>query len=170
MKCRTCGRVSRPGQRFCEFCGTQVDKLCPMCNAPAAPDARFCGTCGASFAENGDAQRAPEAATAAGHSAIPSEGERRQLTVLFADVVGSTALAGRLDPEALRDVLRAYQDICNRSVTRYGGNINQYIGDGAVAFFGYPSAHDNDAERAILAGLAIIAGVHELDASLKSPW
>ena len=101
-------------------------------------------------------------------SAIPSEGERRQLTVLFADVVGSTALAGRLDPEALRDVLRAYQDICNRCVTRYGGNINQYIGDGAVAFFGYPSAHDNDAERAILAGLAIIAGVRELDASLKS--
>jgi predicted ATPase/class 3 adenylate cyclase len=139
-----------------------------MCNAPAAPDARFCGTCGASFSDGGGAQRAPEPAAAAGHSAIAAEGERRQLTVLFADVVGSTALAGRLDPEALRDVLRAYQDICNNCVTRYGGNINQYIGDGAVAFFGYPSAHDNDAERGILAGLAIIAGVRDLDASLKS--
>jgi predicted ATPase/class 3 adenylate cyclase len=168
MKCRTCGRVSRPGQRFCESCGTQVDKCCPMCNAPAAPDARFCGTCGASFSHDGDVQRAPEPAAAAGHSAIAAEGERRQLTVLFADVVGSTALAGRLDPEALRDVLRAYQDICNNCVTRYGGNINQYIGDGAVAFFGYPSAHENDAERGILAGLAIIAGVRDLDASLKS--
>jgi predicted ATPase/class 3 adenylate cyclase len=139
-----------------------------MCNAPAAPDARFCGTCGASFSDGGDVRRAPEPAAAAGHSAIAAEGERRQLTVLFADVVGSTALAGRLDPEALRDVLRAYQDICNNCVTRYGGNINQYIGDGAVAFFGYPSAHDNDAERGILAGLAIIAGVRDLDASLKS--
>jgi predicted ATPase/class 3 adenylate cyclase len=139
-----------------------------MCNAPAAPDARFCGTCGASFSDGGDVRRAPEPAAAAGHSAIAAEGERRQLTVLFADVVGSTALAGRLDPEALRDVLRAYQDICNNCVTRYGGNINQYIGDGAVAFFGYPSAHDNDAERGILAGLALIAGVRDLDASLKS--
>jgi class 3 adenylate cyclase/predicted ATPase len=95
-------------------------------------------------------------------------GERRQLTVLFADVVGSTALAGRLDPEALRDVLRAYQGICDDCVSRYGGNINQYLGDGVVAFFGYPAAHDNDAERAALAALAIIEGVRKLDGELKA--
>ena len=162
MKCRTCGRVSRPGQRFCESCGTQVDKSCPMCNAPAAPDARFCGTCGASFSDSAEVQRASEAASAAGHSAIPSDGQRRQLTVLFADVVGSTALSGRIDPEALRDLLRAYQGICSDCVTRFGGNVNQYLGDGVLAYFGYPTAHDNDAERAVLAGLAVVAGVRNL--------
>ena len=100
-------------------------------------------------------------------ASLSSDGERRQLTVLFADVVGATALSGRLDPEALRDVLRVYQGICIESVTRYAGNVNQYIGDGVVAFFGHPIAHDNDAERAILAGLAIIAGIGKLGQSLS---
>jgi predicted ATPase/class 3 adenylate cyclase len=168
MKCRTCEEVLRPGQRFCESCGTQVDKACPTCNAPAAPDARFCGTCGASFSDGADAADAAKPAARRGEAPTSSDGERRQLTVLFADVVGSTALAGKLDPEALRDVLRVYQGICNDCITRYGGNVNQYIGDGVVAFFGYPSAHDNDAERAILAGIAITAGMRKLDLSQKS--
>lgn len=168
MKCRKCDESIRPGQRFCESCGAQVDKTCPACNTPAAQDARFCGMCGASFADGAEANRTPKAGLEAGRKTAASDGERRQLTVLFADVVGSTALAGSLDPEALRDVLRAYQDICNDCVTRYDGNINQYLGDGAVAFFGYPAAHDNDAERAILAGLGIVAGVRKLDESLKA--
>jgi class 3 adenylate cyclase len=168
MKCRTCDGELRAGQRFCESCGTQVDKACPTCNAPAAPDARFCGTCGASFSDGSEAADVARPAARGGRAATSLDGERRQLTVLFADVVGSTALAGKLDPEALRDVFRAYQGICNDCVTRYGGNINQYVGDGVVAFFGYPSAHDNDAERAVLAGIAITAGVRKLDHSLKA--
>jgi len=168
MKCRTCGQEVRTGQRFCESCGTPADKTCPTCNAPAAPDARFCGTCGASFPDGGEVPDLARPAARGAPAATSPDGERRQLTVLFADVVGSTALAGKLDPEALRDVLRAYQGICNDCVTRYGGNINQYVGDGVVAFFGYPSAHDNDAERAILAGIAITAGVRKLDHSLKA--
>ena len=110
----------------------------------------------------------PKAMPDAGHTKTSLDGERRQLTVLFADIVGSTAIAGRLDPEALREVLRAYQDICSDCIARYDGNIHQYIGDGVVALFGYPTAHDNDAERAILAGLTIKAGVRKLDESLKS--
>ena len=164
MKCRKCDQTVRPGQRYCGYCGAQVDKLCAACKAPAAPDARFCAMCGTSFSDSTDATRTPEAMPTP-HSL---DGERRHLTVLFADVVGSTALSGRLDPEALREVLRAYQDICGDCVARYGGNINQYIGDGVVAFFGYPTAHDNDAERAVLAGLAINAGVRKLDESLES--
>jgi predicted ATPase/class 3 adenylate cyclase len=120
--------------------------------------------CGSSFSDSADAPWMPEARPTAGSL----DGERRHLTVLFADVVGSTALSGRLDPEALREVLRAYQDICSECVARYDGNINQYVGDGVVAFFGYPTAHDNDAERAILAGLAISAGVRKLGESLRS--
>jgi hypothetical protein len=150
MKCYQCDAAIRSGQRFCEACGAQVDRTCPACHAPAPPDARFCGKCGASFAGKTDVPSG---------SSPSSDGERRQLTVLFADVVGSTELAAHLDPEALREVLRAYQGICVDSVARYGGNVNQYIGDGVVAFFGYPVAHDNDAERAVLAGLAIVASV-----------
>jgi class 3 adenylate cyclase/predicted ATPase len=168
MKCQKCGEVVRPGLHFCESCGTQVDKACAKCAASALPDARFCGTCGAAFSEDSDKSGAREGSSVAKRANASGDGERRQLTVLFADVVGSTALAGKMDPEALRDVLRAYQGICTDCVTRYGGNINQYIGDGVVAFFGYPAAHDNDAERAILAGLAVIEGVRTLDETLKA--
>ena len=118
--------------------------------------------CGAAFADVAGATAPSPALAESARTSHSTDGERRHLTVLFADVVGSTALAGRLDPEALRDVLRAYQAICNEAVTRFGGNVNQYIGDGVVAFFGYPTAHDNDAERAVRAALAIIDGVRKL--------
>ncbi|HSW22967.1 MAG TPA: adenylate/guanylate cyclase domain-containing protein, partial [Burkholderiaceae bacterium] len=100
-------------------------------------------------------------------SRTASEGERRQLTVLFADVVGATALSGRLDPEALRALLRAYQQVCVECADRYGGNIHQYAGDGVLAYFGYPVAHDHDAERAVLAGLDIVQGTRRLAAELR---
>ena len=95
------------------------------------------------------------------------EGERRQLTVLFADVVGATTLSGRLDPEALRALLLAYQQVCVECTGRYGGNIHQYAGDGVLAYFGYPVAHDNDAERAVLTGLDIVEGMRRLAAGLR---
>ena len=164
MQCRKCGVEAQQGRRFCEACGAPLDKSCPKCSAVALPNARFCGMCGATFPDAPAA--AKESADKVG-TARSADGERRQLTVLFADVVGSTALSGRLDPEALRDVLRAYQGICSDAVARYGGNINQYLGDGVVTFFGYPTAHDNDAERAVLAGLAIIEGVRKLDVDLQ---
>ena len=81
---------------------------------------------------------------------------------MFADLVGATALSGELDPETLRAVLRDYQRICIESVSRYGGKIHQYAGDGVLAYFGYPIAHDNEAERAARAGLAIVAGLRAL--------
>ena len=96
-----------------------------------------------------------------------SDGERRQLTVMFADVVGATMLSGRLDPEALRELLRAYQQVCVECTERYGGHIHQYAGDGVLAYFGYPTAHDNDAERAVLAGLDIVEGTQRLAAELR---
>jgi class 3 adenylate cyclase/tetratricopeptide (TPR) repeat protein len=93
-----------------------------------------------------------------------SAAERRQLTVLFCDMVGFTELAGRLDPEVLHNVVRRYEDVCAVSVTRYEGYIFQRLGDGIVAFFGYPLAHEGEAERAIRAGLEIMAAIEELDA------
>ncbi len=89
----------------------------------------------------------------------PSEAERRQLTVMFCDLAGSTALSERLDPEDLREVLRAYQESCSKVIGRYDGYIAKYIGDGLLVYFGYPQAHEDDAQRAVHAGLEIVAGV-----------
>ena len=92
------------------------------------------------------------------------EAERRQLTVMFADLVGSTALSARLDPEELRDIIGAYHRRCAEAITGCGGFVAKYLGDGVLAYFGYPQAHEEDAEQAARAGLALIEGVAKLDA------
>ena len=84
------------------------------------------------------------------------EGERRQLTVMFCDVVGSTPLSEQLDPEELRELMRSYQEVCVRAITSFDGYVAQYLGDGLLAYFGYPAAHEDDAARAVRAGLAIV--------------
>ena len=86
----------------------------------------------------------------------PPEAERRQLTVLFCDLVDSTVLASQLDPEELREVVCAYQEACAKVITRFEGHIAQYLGDGLLVYFGYPLAHEDDAPRAVRAGLGII--------------
>src|SRR6266481_10208909 len=91
------------------------------------------------------------------------EAERRQLTVMFADLVGSTALSARLDPEELRDIIGAYHRRCAEVITRSGGFVARYLGDGILAYFGYPQAHEEDAERAVRAGLELIEAVAKLD-------
>ena len=82
----------------------------------------------------------------------PPEAERRHLTVLFCDLVGSTALTGRLDPEDYREVVRAYHQICAEVLQRFDGYVAQYLGDGVLGYFGYPVAHEDDAQRAVRAG------------------
>ena len=94
------------------------------------------------------------------------EAERRQLTVLFCDLVDSTALAGQLDPEDLREVVRAYQDTCAKVIARFEGHIAQYLGDGLLVYFGYPLAHEDDAQRAVRAGLGMIEAVGQLNTRL----
>ena len=94
------------------------------------------------------------------------EAERRQLTVLFCDLVDSTVLASRLDPEDLRDVIRAYQAACATVIEGLEGHIAQYLGDGLLIYFGYPQAHEDDAQRAVRAGLGMVAGVQALNTQL----
>jgi class 3 adenylate cyclase len=94
------------------------------------------------------------------------EAERRQLSVLFCDLAGSSALAAVLDPEDLREVLREYQDICAGVIERHGGVIARQVGDGLLVNFGYPQAHEDDARRAARAGLAIVAALPELNRGL----
>jgi class 3 adenylate cyclase len=96
-----------------------------------------------------------------------SPGERRQLTVVFCDVVGSTALSGVADPEVMRDVLSAYQSACARVVVERGGYIAQLLGDGVLAYFGYPTAHEDDARRAVDAGLDILAAMEDVGRAVR---
>jgi class 3 adenylate cyclase len=91
--------------------------------------------------------------------------ERRQLTVMFCDLVGSTALSEQLDPEELREVVRAYQATCTNAVQHYAGHLAQHLGDGLLVYFGYPAAHEDDAQRAVRTGLEIIAAMHRLSPS-----
>ena len=87
------------------------------------------------------------------------EAERRQLTMMFCDLIGSTELSQQLDPEDLREVNRAYQDACKAAIERYEGYVARYMGDGLLAYFGYPQAHEDDAERAVHAGLSVVKSV-----------
>src|SRR4029450_4213960 len=95
--------------------------------------------------------------------------ERRQLTVLFCDLVGSTALSTRLDPEDMGRVIRAYQRTCTDVVGRWGGHVAKYMGDGVLAYFGWPHAHEDEAERAVRAGLAIVNALAGLETPVNAP-
>ena len=96
-------------------------------------------------------------------SASPEDrAERRQVTVMFSDLVGSTALSARMDPEDLREVISAYQKCVAQTVQRFGGFVAKYMGDGVLVYLGYPQAHEDDAERAVRAGLELVAAVGAL--------
>jgi class 3 adenylate cyclase len=98
------------------------------------------------------------------NQAAPASAERRQLTVMFCDLVGSTALSARLDPEDMREIIGAYHRCCAEQITKAGGFVAQYLGDGVLAYFGYPEAHEDDAERAVRTGLALVDAVSRLQA------
>ena len=110
-------------------------------------------------------KRTPTHATAATATVIPERrdtAERRQVTVMFSDLVGSTALSARMDPEDLREVISNYQRCVAETVQRFGGFVAKYMGDGVLVYFGYPQAHEDDAERSVRAGLELILAVCEL--------
>src|SRR5215831_9669328 len=97
----------------------------------------------------------------------PPDAERRQLTVMFCDLVDSTKLSSQLDPEEYREVVRAYQSACTEVIQRYGGHIAQLLGDGLLVYFGYPVAHEDDAQRAVRTRLGILAAMGEFHTRLK---
>jgi len=127
--------------------------VCARCQTSNAPDHRFCKQCGQPLAALQESRGTVE------------EGERRQLTVMFCDLVGSTALSGRLDPEELRDLVATYQRACADVIEGNEGHIAQYLGDGILAYFGYPRAHEDDARLAVRAGLGVVDAVRQLGAS-----
>lgn len=110
----------------------------------------------------------PPPVTAPRATSLPSMPERRQLTVMFCDLVDSTTLASRLDPEEWREVVRAYHTVCAEAIARFGGEIAQYLGDGLLVYFGYPIAHEDDPSRAIQAGLALLNALDDLNVLLAA--
>jgi class 3 adenylate cyclase/tetratricopeptide (TPR) repeat protein len=108
---------------------------------------------------SGDSGTAVHAGEASRAAPPRDGGERRQLTVMFCDLADSTALSARLDPEDLREVIRAFQEACAKVIARYGGYLAKYLGDGVLVYFGYPQAHENDAERAVRTGLGVVEAI-----------
>jgi class 3 adenylate cyclase/tetratricopeptide (TPR) repeat protein len=136
-------------------CGAMLERRCPSCNTKVPGAAHFCMNCGASLDE----------APAPRPSEPPPE-ERRQVTVLFADLSGYTAFAERMDPEAVKSLVDRALMRLGREVERYGGTVDKYIGDNVMALFGAPVAHEDDAERAVRAGLGMQAAMEEVNAGL----
>src|SRR5262252_1601517 len=113
------------------------------------------------------AQATPPPAAQAQQSPQTPEAERRQLTVMFCDLVESTKLSSQIDPEDYREVVRAYQSACTEVIQRYEGHVAQLLGDGLLIYFGYPQAHEDDAHRAVRTGLGILAAVGDLNQGLQ---
>src|SRR5713101_6360167 len=160
---------------------------CPRCGFDNPPGFSFCGQCATPLAEkrrkgrNGEREKRRKGETASpkekretlsdsgprtSDSGLTSA-ERRQLTVMFCDLVGSTPLAEQLDPEELREVILAYQQVCAEVIRRFEGYLARYIGDGLLVYFGYPQAHEDDAQRAVRAGLGIVAALPDLNKRLQ---
>jgi len=157
MRCPSCLAENAGTRRFCAECGSPLPSQCPACGFENESAAKFCGGCGRSMGQAGLA--APISVPAAPRT----DAERRQLTVMFCDLVGSTALASRLDPEDMREVLSAYHECVAETTAQYDGFVARYMGDGVLVYFGYPQAHEDDAERAVRAGLGAIEAVSCLD-------
>jgi hypothetical protein len=159
MTCPGCNAENQPTAKFCVECGTAFQTPCAKCGSKNPPTAKFCQECGVGLS-------APVQAPVPETSPVQSReiaGERRHLTVLFCDLVGSTGIAAQLDPEEWRETVAGYHRAAAEAITRFGGHVAKYLGDGVMAFFGYPEAHDNDAERAARAGLAILDAIAKLN-------
>src|SRR2546421_7059443 len=145
MECLRCQAPNRDGRRFCAECGAPLAAACPMCGFANEAAERFCGGCGEPLRESGEVRVAQQS----------GQGERRQITVLFADVVGFTPLSERLDPEIVHEIMDGCFALLAREVGRYGGRVNAFTGDGVMALFGAPLADEDHAVRALHAALAI---------------
>ncbi|HEY4190987.1 MAG TPA: adenylate/guanylate cyclase domain-containing protein, partial [Candidatus Limnocylindrales bacterium] len=170
MNCPSCGTVNEAGRKFCGECGTKLAAVCSSCGSANPPSARFCGECGNQLAAGG-AAAAPLADRQAGTAAADRAGpvaERRLVTVLFADLVGFTTLSEGRDPEAVRELLSQYFDLATDVIKRYGGTVEKFIGDAVMALWGAPTAHEDDAERAVRAGLDLLDAVRVLGPGVQA--
>jgi class 3 adenylate cyclase/tetratricopeptide (TPR) repeat protein len=182
MRCVTCGVDLIAGKQFCHACGSRVAARCRGCGASLESTFRFCPDCGLKLAAEDDDLPPPTAnplarilerrGSADGPQAIaslaPVAGERKLVTVLFCDLVGSVPIAERLDPEEYHDLLEEYLDVAFPEIYRLEGVVNQLAGDGLMALFGAPVAHEDAPQRAVHAALAIRDALEPLSARLQA--
>src|SRR3954464_1209751 len=160
LACGSCGTETPAGAKFCMSCGSQLERACPNCGEPAPPQARFCMACGGALEGT--------ATTTAERPVESPPEERRQVTVLFADLSGYTAVAEQMDPEAVKSLVDRALRRLGHEVDRYGGSVDKYIGDNVMAVFGAPVAHEDDAERAVRAALGMQEAMGEINERLTS--
>ena len=186
MKCSTCQFENPAEMKFCGQCGTKLEAVCPRCGRENPPGFKFCGECGSPLGGSPPGANAAPAGEPAQLPRRPSiqdytpshlsdqvfqsrsalEGERKQVTVLFCDLVGSTALAEQVGPEKMHLLLNQFFELALREVHRYEGTINQFLGDGFMALFGAPITHEDHPRRAVLAALGLRKDLEERRAEL----
>ena len=159
MVCPSCGTQNDAGRKFCDNCAAPLASTCPTCGAANRPTARFCGECATPLAVP---------ATTLGATAPASVAERRLVTVLFADLVGFTPFAEERDAEEVRETLSRYFELASTVIGRYGGTLEKFIGDAVMAVWGAPIAHEDDAERAVRAGLELVDAVRSLGPAIQA--
>jgi class 3 adenylate cyclase/tetratricopeptide (TPR) repeat protein len=165
--CSNCGTANEDGRKFCKECASPLAVACSSCGTANAPDAKFCGECASPLP---GAAATPVSSVAGRQRAeIPAPvAERRIVTVLFADLVGFTPFAEGRDAEEVRDTLSRYFELATDIVVRYGGAVEKFIGDAVMAVWGAPTAHEDDAERAVRAGLELVEAVRVLGPTIQA--
>jgi class 3 adenylate cyclase/tetratricopeptide (TPR) repeat protein len=183
MNCPSCQHPNPDDAKFCMNCGNPLATSCPNCGQQVPAGSRFCLHCGHSLIDEQGGRSAPVSTAGAKlQENLPRDlrakledartsgglrGERKMVTALFSDIVGSTAMAEKMDPEDWRDVVSGAHRLVSQAVYKYEGTIAQLLGDGVLAFFGAPLAHEDDPERAVLAALGIQKAIREYAADLR---
>ncbi len=171
MTCTNCGTENRAGAKFCSECAMPLPAACPNCGTANPPTAKFCSECatpliaGARPAAN-PAATVPATEGSAGSGAAVAE--RRLVSILFTDLVGFTTFAEGRDAEEVRETLSRYFEMASQLIGRYGGTVEKFIGDAVMAVWGAPVAQEDDAERAVRAGLELVAAVPGLGAGIQA--
>jgi class 3 adenylate cyclase/tetratricopeptide (TPR) repeat protein len=169
VKCPACGLTSSGGVGRCTQCGATLANLCASCGSKNPASSNFCGQCGHRLRRASGGGEPPAGLAEDSDQALSARAERRLITVMFCDLVGSTALAEDFDPEDLTEIIVAYRDAVHSIVDDLGGYIARYLGDGLLIYFGYPRAHEDDAVRAVRAALRIIQDVNALGVRRRLP-
>jgi len=159
LTCANCGTPNDPTRKFCIECGTRLATGCPVCGSANPADAKFCGECGTALAAESGVE-APRRVSATAEAPIA---ERRLVSVLFADLVGHTSASERRDAEDTRDLLSRYFETAREIVERHGGTIEKFIGDAVMAVWGTPTAHEDDAERAVRSALQLLDAIGHME-------
>jgi class 3 adenylate cyclase len=164
-KCPKCQHANSNQAKFCSNWGTRLSLNCPHCDAENDPETKFCHQCGNNLMK-GHAEKTgqDQKSSAKGRK----EAERRQLTILFCDLVGSTPLSEKLDPEDYRQVITNYHQVAEKVIRKNGGHVAQYLGDGLLVYFGYPEGLEDAPRAGVRTGLGILKAMAASNKEWKS--